>query len=118
MKAAGSAPNSRSRGGRRHRGAQEGGGTSKGRWWHLLGPRRHDVLPALGVVAIVDFAWAGSGIRRVVSPRRIGMGLIVALVLAARFLKVPPISRAFAYESQVIEARAAASRAGTSFVFG
>ena len=73
---------------------------------------------ALGVIAIIAFAWAVSENRHVVSPRRIVMGLVVAFVLAVLFLKVPPITRAFASANHVIDAIAAASRAGTSFVFG
>jgi len=73
---------------------------------------------ALGVVAIIAFAWAISENRRIVSPRRIVIGLIVAFVLATLFLKVPPIARAFASANSVIDAISAASRSGTSFVFG
>ena len=73
---------------------------------------------ALGVLALVGFAWAISENRHAVSPRRVLIGLIIAIVLAALFLKVPPVSRAFASLNVAIDAIAAASRAGTSFVFG
>jgi CNT family concentrative nucleoside transporter len=73
---------------------------------------------ALGVVALVAFAWAISENRRAVSLRRVLVGLLIAVVLAALFLKVPPVTRAFASLNHLIDAIAAASRSGTSFVFG
>jgi CNT family concentrative nucleoside transporter len=73
---------------------------------------------ALGVVALVAFAWAISENRRAVSARRVVTGLAVTLVLAVLFLKVPPITAALGSANHVIDAIAAASRAGTSFVFG
>ena len=73
---------------------------------------------ALGVIALVAFAWAVSENRRAVSLRRIGVGLAVTFVLAVLFLKVPPITRAFGSANHVIDAISDASRAGTAFVFG
>jgi CNT family concentrative nucleoside transporter len=73
---------------------------------------------ALGVAALLAFAWAISENRRAVSLKRVGVGLLIALVLTALFLKVPPVTRAFASLNHAIDAIAAASRAGTSFVFG
>jgi CNT family concentrative nucleoside transporter len=73
---------------------------------------------ALGVLALVAFAWAISENRRAVSLRRIGIGLAVTFVLAVLFLKVPPITRAFGSANHVIDAISDASRAGTAFVFG
>ena len=73
---------------------------------------------ALGVIALIVFAWAVSENRRAVSLKRIGIGLAVTLVLAVLFLKVPPITRAFGSANHVIDAISDASRAGTSFVFG
>jgi CNT family concentrative nucleoside transporter len=73
---------------------------------------------ALGVVALIAFAWAVSENRRAVSGKRIGIGLGVTLVLAALFLKVPPVTAAFGSANHAIDAIANASRAGTSFVFG
>jgi CNT family concentrative nucleoside transporter len=73
---------------------------------------------ALGIVALIAFAWAISENRRLVSLRRIGVGLAVAIVLAVVFLKIPPVTRAFGSANHAIDAIAAASRAGTSFVFG
>jgi CNT family concentrative nucleoside transporter len=73
---------------------------------------------ALGIVALVVFAWAISEDRGAVSWRRAGIGVAVTVVLAALFLKVPPITAAFGSANHVIDAIAAASRAGTAFVFG
>jgi CNT family concentrative nucleoside transporter len=73
---------------------------------------------AFGVVVLIAFAWAISENRRLVSPRRVAVGLIVTLVLAVLFLKVPPVTRAFGSVNSAIDAIYAASRAGTSFVFG
>jgi CNT family concentrative nucleoside transporter len=73
---------------------------------------------ALGVIALVAFAWLVSENRRAVSPKRIAIGIVVTLVLATLFLKVPPITAAFGSANHVIDAIAEASRAGTSFVFG
>jgi CNT family concentrative nucleoside transporter len=73
---------------------------------------------ALGVVALVAFAWAISENRRAVSPRRVATGLLITLVLAALFLKVPPVTAAMGSANHLIDAIAEASRAGTSFVFG
>ena len=73
---------------------------------------------ALGVFALIAFAWAVSENRSAVSLRRIGVGLALTFVLAVLFLKVPPITRAFGSANHAIDAIAAASRSGTAFVFG
>src|SRR3954468_16169876 len=73
---------------------------------------------ALGVLALIVFAWAVSENRRAVSLKRIGIGLAVTLVLAVLFLKVPPVTAAFGSANHLIDAISDASRAGTSFVFG
>ncbi len=59
---------------------------------------------ALGVVALVGFAWLISENRRAVSPRRVLVGLAIALVLAVLFLKVPPVTRIFGSANHVIDA--------------
>jgi CNT family concentrative nucleoside transporter len=73
---------------------------------------------ALGIVAVVVFAWAISEDRRAVSWRHAGVGVAVTIVLAALFLKVPFVTAAFGSANHAIDAIAAASRAGTAFVFG
>jgi CNT family concentrative nucleoside transporter len=80
--------------------------------------RMQNLQSALGVAALVAFAWAISENRRAVSPRRVAIGLAVTMVLAAFCLKVPPVTAAIGSANHAIDAIAAASRAGTSFVFG
>src|SRR5581483_10449156 len=74
--------------------------------------------PVLGIAAILGFAWLISERRAAVSWRRAAVGLGFAIALAVLFLKVHPVTAAFRSANQVIDAIAAASRAGTSFVFG
>ena len=80
--------------------------------------RMQNLQSALGVIALIAFAWAISENRRAVSPRRVITGLAISLVLAVLFLKVPPITAALGSANHVIDAIAEASRAGTAFVFG
>jgi CNT family concentrative nucleoside transporter len=80
--------------------------------------RMQNLQSALGVIALIAFAWVISENRRAVSPRRVATGLAITLVLAVLFLKVPPITAALGSANHVIDAIAEASRAGTAFVFG
>ena len=73
---------------------------------------------AAGVLALVALAWALSEDRRAVAWRRVLAGLAVTFALAFVCLKVPQVKAAFAAANGVIEAISAATRAGTSFVFG
>ena len=73
---------------------------------------------ALGVVAIIAFAWLISENRGAVTWRPVIVGLIVTFVLAALLLKVPQVKVAFVWINNAVDAIAAATRAGTSFVFG
>ena len=73
---------------------------------------------ALGIVALLLMAWACSENRRAVSLRQVPMGLGLTFLLAALLLKVPPARAAFASANRVVDAIAASTRAGTSFVFG
>jgi len=72
----------------------------------------------LGIVALIAFAWLISENRRAVSWKRVAIGLAIIFVLALIFLKIPPVRTAFAYANNAVDAIAAATRAGTSFVFG
>jgi CNT family concentrative nucleoside transporter len=72
----------------------------------------------IGMVALLAFAWIISENRHAVSWRRVGASLLLAFVLAVLFLKVPQIKAVFAGINGAVEAIAAATRAGTSFVFG
>ncbi len=73
---------------------------------------------ALGVVAIIAIAFAISEDRRAVNWRQAAIGLAVTFVLAVVMLKLPQTQVAFDWINRAVEAVAAATRAGTSFVFG
>jgi len=71
-----------------------------------------------GVVAIIAIAFVISENRGAVNWRQAGIGLAVTFLLALRLLKVPEVKIAFVGINRAVEAIAAATRAGTSFVFG
>jgi CNT family concentrative nucleoside transporter len=73
---------------------------------------------ALGVVAILFFAWAIGENRHAFSLKATAVALLVTLATAALLLKVPPVAQAFAGVAGLVDAVSAASRAGTAFVFG
>ena len=73
---------------------------------------------ALGIFALLAFAWLISEDRRAVSWRQAAIGLAVTFATALLLLKVPGVAAAFAAINDAVGAIAAASRAGTSFVFG
>jgi CNT family concentrative nucleoside transporter len=73
---------------------------------------------ALGVVALLAFAWMISENHRAVNVRSAGIALLVTLVTAVLLLKVPQIALLFTGIARAVDAVSAASRAGTSFVFG
>jgi CNT family concentrative nucleoside transporter len=73
---------------------------------------------ALGVVTIIAIAWLVSENRRAVSWRQAGIGLGITFALALLMLKVPQVKLAFVWINDAVEAIAAATRAGTAFVFG
>jgi CNT family concentrative nucleoside transporter len=73
---------------------------------------------ALGLCTLIALTWALSERHASVSWRRVAASLALTIVLALLLLKVPPVRAAFAYANNAIDAIAAATRAGTSFVFG
>ena len=73
---------------------------------------------ALGVAAILGIAFVLSEDRRAVPWRPVIVGLAVTFALALLMLKVPQVEAAFALITRAVDAVAAATRAGTSFVFG
>ena len=73
---------------------------------------------AFGVVALLAIAWILGENRRAVSIRQAAIGLGVTLVTALVLIKVPLVAKAFAAINDAVSTIAAASRAGTSFVFG
>ena len=50
--------------------------------------------------------------------KQVGLALALTVVIAVILLKIPQVVAAFAYVNQAVGAIAAATRAGTSFVFG
>jgi concentrative nucleoside transporter, CNT family len=73
---------------------------------------------ALGVCAIIGFAFIISENRRAVPWRPVVTGLAVTFALALIMLKAPQVEVAFDWIDRAVEAIAAATKAGTSFVFG
>jgi CNT family concentrative nucleoside transporter len=72
----------------------------------------------VGVFAMLAIAWVVSEDRRGVAWKQAAIGLLVTFATAVILLKVPGVTRAFAAINDAVGAIAAASRAGTSFVFG
>jgi CNT family concentrative nucleoside transporter len=73
---------------------------------------------AFGVLALLLIAFAISERHSAVSWRQIAVGLAVTIVTAIVLLKIPQAGQAFAVINDAVGAVAAATRAGTSFVFG
>ncbi|ARQ01222.1 NupC/NupG family nucleoside CNT transporter [Pseudorhodoplanes sinuspersici] len=73
---------------------------------------------ALGVVALIALAWLFSESRFAVSWRRVSISLSLTIFLAVALLKIPALRAAFAGANAAVDAIAAATRAGTAFVFG
>jgi len=73
---------------------------------------------AAGILAILAVCWLISENRRAVNWRQAGIGLAVTFVLALVLLKVPQVKFAFVWINDAVTSIAAATRAGTSFVFG
>jgi CNT family concentrative nucleoside transporter len=73
---------------------------------------------ALGVFAIIALAFVISENRRAVPWRPVVIGLAITFALALVMLKVPQVKVAFVWINDAVDSIAAATRAGTSFVFG
>ena len=73
---------------------------------------------AFGVLALLAIAWALGENRRAVSLRQIAVGLAVTVLTALVLIKLPLVAKAFGAINDAVNTIAAASRAGTSFVFG
>jgi CNT family concentrative nucleoside transporter len=73
---------------------------------------------ALGIVALIGFAWAISENRRAVAWPQAGIALLATIVIALVLIKIPQVTAVFAAVNDAVAAIAAATRAGTSFVFG
>src|SRR6202521_764621 len=77
-----------------------------------------NIQSAVGIFALLGLAFIISENRRLVSWRQAAIGLAVTFVLALLMLKIPQLQAAFGVIGDVVDAIAAASRAGTTFVFG
>src|SRR5882724_2147758 len=73
---------------------------------------------AFGVLALLAIAWALGENRRAVSWRQMAVGLAVTVLTALVLIKLPLVAKAFGAINDAVNTIAAASRAGTSFVFG
>src|ERR1700704_5158382 len=72
----------------------------------------------LGIFALLAFAGIISEHRGAVAWRSAAASLLLTFVTALILLTVPGVARAFAAINEAVNAIAAASRAGTTFVFG
>src|SRR3984957_13186160 len=95
------------------------------RWWVTLGYRgigasfaMQNLQSALGGAAIIALAFIISENRRAVPWRQVVTGLGVTFALALLMLKVPETQIAFDAINRAVDAIAAATKAGTAFVFG
>ncbi len=73
---------------------------------------------AFGVIALLLIAWGFGENRGAVSLRQAAIGLVVTLATAVVLIKLPIVAHAFGAINDAVGAISAASRAGTSFVFG
>src|SRR3569623_2156434 len=73
---------------------------------------------ALGIFALLLLAFALAENRRAVSLRQALIGLVATFATAFLLLKEPVVARAFGAINEAVGAISAASRAGSSFVFG
>jgi CNT family concentrative nucleoside transporter len=77
-----------------------------------------NIQSVVGVIALLGLAFAISENRRAVPFRQVATGVAFTFVLALLFLRIPQIKVGFAAIGYGVDAIAAATRAGTSFVFG
>ncbi len=71
-----------------------------------------------GIGAMLALAWALSEDRRRIAWRTVASAVLLALVLAAALLKLPPLADLLQRLNAVVDALNRATQAGTSFVFG
>jgi concentrative nucleoside transporter, CNT family len=73
---------------------------------------------ALGIIVILSAAWVFSENRRAFPVRTVAVGFALQIALALLLLKVPLARNILFSLNGVVDALAAATKAGTSFVFG
>src|SRR5215470_10112508 len=71
-----------------------------------------------GIFGLLALTFAVSENHRAVSIRQAAVGLALTIVLAVLFLRIPQLKVAFTVIGDAVNTIAAASRAGTGFVFG
>src|ERR1700744_6735092 len=86
--------------------------------WRGFGGPMPQLQSAFGIIALLALAWAFGENRRAVSLKQAAVGLVVTFITAVILIKVPFVAHAFGAINDAVGAIAAASRAGTSFVFG
>lgn len=81
-------------------------------------PDNETARALLGVVVFLALGWLLSENRRALPWRPVLIGLACQVALALLLTKVPAITAAFAAATHAVDALQAASRAGSSFMFG
>jgi len=77
-----------------------------------------DYRGILGILAIVFVAWTLSTNRKKVNWRTVGIGVLLQIILALFFFKIPDITEFFTKLNVVVEIISGATTEGTRFVFG
>ena len=72
----------------------------------------------LGIVVLLGLAWLLSEDRRNVAYKGVAAGIAIQFAMAATLLQLAPVRNALLLANHVVYAIEAATRAGTSFVFG
>lgn len=72
----------------------------------------------VGIAAIVLVAWAMSEDRRRVPWTTVAIGIVLQVVIAAAFLRIPGVRETFVVLNDAVAALQRATAAGTAFVFG
>ncbi|WP_454717434.1 NupC/NupG family nucleoside CNT transporter [Caulobacter segnis] len=81
-------------------------------------PDNETARALLGVVAFLGIGWLLSENKRALPWRPVLVGLACQITLALLLTKVPAITAGFAAATHAVDALQAASRAGSSFMFG
>ena len=81
-------------------------------------PDNETARALLGVVAFLGIGWLLSENKRALPLRPVLVGLACQITLALLLTKVPAITAGFAAATHAVDALQAASRAGSSFMFG
>ena len=72
----------------------------------------------IGIAAIIGLAWLTSSNRRTFPLKLVVAGLLLQLLLALAFLKLPPLQDALLLINRAVLAVEAATSQGTALVFG